>query len=304
MKTKILIAGGSGLIGRRLSEFLPFDNFEIRVLSTNKSKVSLHKSYFYWDPLHSYIDHLAFQDIDVIVNLAGAGISEKRWTGRRKKIIQSSRIKSVESLGIALQKCSKKPVMIGASAIGIYGDREEEKLTEYTDVGQGFLADVTYSWEQSYSAIESVTSRMVLLRIGIVLSHNGGALKEILKSTKLGMYSYFGKGAAYYSWIHIDDICNIILKAILDNKYRGVYNAVAPHPVSNKHFIKKIKENRGKAGFIFGVPAFLLKLILGELSEMLLSSAYVVPTRLSKEEYRFLYPELDQALEDILKRKI
>jgi len=198
----------------------------------------------------------------------------------------------------------KLPIYIGASAIGYYGNQGSKKMEENDGPGSGFLSEVTQQWEAAHDTILSNFARSVVLRIGIVLSTQGGALKEILKPAALGVYGFFGNGSAYYSWVHIDDICKMIVESIRDENFHGIYNATAPEPITIKDLVKVVKEAKGNLGLVMPVPAFALKLALGEMTQMLTDSMRVIPTRLNDQNYKFSFPEPLEAIKDILARKV
>ncbi len=300
---KILIAGGSGLVGQRLCAYLPKDRYKINILSRSSRKNHDNVSYFKWDTNNQTIDSEALTGIDAIINLAGVGIADKRWTANRKKLIVESRTASIETLGIAVRALGISPVYIGASAIGYYGNRGDKIMNEGSDAGTGFLSEVTQTWEASNLAITSLFDRQVLLRIGIVLSTKGGAMKEMLKPTVARMFGYFGDGSAYYSWIHIDDLCEMI-KVSIEEKHDGIYNATAPNPVTVKQLMVALKKAKGVAGIVMPVPTIALKVALGEMSQMLTDSMRVVPARFTKEGFSFGHNRLVDAMKHILNNKI
>ena len=251
------------------------------------------------------MDAKALAGVDVVINLAGAGIADKRWTAQRKKELLDSRLDSLSTLSVLLSVLQIKPALfIGASAVGYYGDRGEERLSESSSPGTGFLSEVTTKWEASTARVAEQHKRSVILRIGIVLSKNGGALKEILKPAALGSYGYFGDGSAYYAWIHIDDICKIIQTQIEDSSYAGTYNATAPEPVTIKSLVKAAKEAKGGWGLLMPVPVMGLKLVLGEMTHMLTDSMRAVPERLMNEGYAFEHSDPVAAIKDILDRGV
>lgn len=305
MKTKILIAGGSGLVGSRLAQYLPKDKFDINILSRRKRANHDNVFYYKWDTESQEIDAEAFKDVTVLINLAGAGIADKRWTVKRKKEIIDSRVESIQTLEKNLKLNKVKPQLyLGASATGIYGNQGDRILTEADAIGEGYLAEVTQKWEQANHELTKIIERVCLLRIGIVLSTKGGALKELLRTSAVGMYGYFGNGKAYYSWIHIDDICGIILKMIEDSSYKGIYNLTAPDPVTIKELLKASKKAKGGFGLLMPVPEFALGLALGEMSEMLTFSTRVSPKKLLKQGYKFKFTEPTLAIKDLLEKKI
>ncbi len=303
MHNTILIAGGSGLIGTRLTEYLP-DNYQFHVLSRSKRKSTDRIKYFTWDTESRTMDMAAWENVSVVINMAGAGIADKRWTKSRKEELLSSRIDSILTLKDAMSSLDKLPLYIGASAIGYYGHHKDKVRTETDDAGTGFLADVTDKWEKAHQQIFTHFDREVLLRIGIVLSTHGGALKEMLKPATFGVYGYFGNGSAYYSWVHIDDICEIIAQCIIDKSYAGTYNATAPQPVTIKTLVHAMKKVKAGFGLSVPVPSLALKLMLGEMTQMLTDSMRVEPTKLNHQGYRFLYTDPEVAIRDILSRKV
>ena len=305
MKKKILIAGGSGLIGSRLVTFLGSEDYHFHILSRKERPDQDGVTYYTWDPSAQTMQSEALDDVSAIINLAGAGIADKRWTDKRKKEILSSRVESIKTLGIALAKHEgKRPLYIGASAVGYYGNQDDKVMLEEDEAGTGFLAEVTKQWEEAHQAIFNYFQRNILLRIGIVLSSKGGALAEILKPAALGMYGYFGNGKAYYSWIHIDDICLLIQKGIEDDSYVGVYNATAPDPITIKTLLQSVKKAKGSAGLVLPVPEMALKIVLGEMTKMLTDSMRAVPKRLTDKGHVFLHTDPVEAIQDILAKDI
>ncbi|MBT8189216.1 MAG: TIGR01777 family oxidoreductase [Bacteroidia bacterium] len=301
---KVLIAGGSGLIGKHLSSYLLNKGFEVRVLSRNTRLCTENKNFYLWDPARKYIDLDALKDLNIVINLAGAGIADKRWSSERKKVLLESRIQSLECLKVNLTEQNIEPIMISASAIGIYGDRGQEELDENSDPGTGFLSELTSEWEQKAHEFHDVASKLVIIRIGIVLSTQGGALPKLRSTSGVGLYNYFGDGSAYYSWIHIDDLCEIFYQGIVNPSVNGIINGVAPNPVTNKTLIKTLKNVDRGFGIITPVPEIALKTMLGEMSCIVLDSTKVMPRGLLKSDYRFSFPDLESALKDILERKI
>jgi len=305
MKKKILLAGGSGLIGKRMVEYFNTDKYEFHILSRKQRKGGENYKYFIWDTDVQSIDKAALKEVDVIINLAGAGIADKRWTEARKKEILSSRVNSIETIEKYLSEMKSYMIYIGASAIGYYGDQGDRKLTEKDDSGSGFLAEVTEAWEKAHLTIKTKFKRQILFRIGIVLSSNGGALKEIMKPAAAGVYGYFGNGSAYYSWVHIDDICKMIQESIENESYDGIYNATAEDPVPIKSLVAAVKKAKSGSGLLLPVPEFALKLALGQMEEMLTNSTRVIPQKLMDENYEFIFPDSpEKAIKDILEKKI
>ncbi len=304
MASKILIAGGSGLIGSRLTEYLPQET-EIHILSRSKKTDQGRSKYFQWDTDAGTMDLAALEGVSVVINLAGAGVADKRWTAARKHVLLESRTKSIETLAAGIGQSRARPELyVGASAIGYYGHTADKIKVETDGSGTGFLAELTQKWEAKQELIYPLVERNVLLRIGIVLSKRGGALKEMLRPAALGVYGYFGNGEAYYSWVHIDDICKMIVASMLDDNYDGIYNATAPEPLTIKELIKSVKQAKGGLGLVMPVPSLALKLGLGEMSSILTDSMRVLPKRLLDEGFTFDYREPVQAIKDILERKV
>ena len=305
MKEKkiIVIAGGTGLIGSRLIQYLPPSKYNIRILSRRDHDAHDNVKYFKWDTDNLKLDNSVFNGASVIINLAGAGIADKKWTVKRKEILLTSRVNACKTIAKALAQLEVKPnFYFGASAIGLYGDRKEEILTTESERGNGFLADLTEEWERANVEVTTQVSRSVILRIGIVLSKKGGALKEILKPASAGVYGYFGDGRAYYSWIHIDDICNIIQETIEYEKYHGTYNGTAPTPVNIKELVKAVKKAKGGLGFLVPVPKTALSLTMGEMTNILFFSTRAIPSKLLTDGFDFKFETVQEALNDLLKK--
>jgi len=302
MKESILIAGGSGLVGSRLIELLDTSRYNIHILSRNTTASDV-TSYFKWDFDTMTIDEDAVK-VDYIINLNGAGIADKRWTASRKKLLIDSRVKSAKLIKDALQKTGHKPkAYISASAVGYYGDRENEKLDETSPVGKGFMAECCQQWEASALELRPFVERLLINRIGIVLSTKGGALPKILMTKSIGVYNYFGSGDQYYSWIHIDDLCSVFMHQIENESLKDIYNTVSPEPLTNKQFTIDIK-NALNGKVALPAPLFGLRLLLGEMANVVLNSNRVYPKRLAKSNFEFQFPELGSAVKDLLKRDV
>lgn len=305
MKKNVLISGGTGLIGQRIISYLGTEDYNFRILSRSRTGSDKGVSYFEWDPANQNMDASALENIDVLINLAGASIAGERWSKERKKLIIDSRLDSIKTLTRYMADHSVKPeLMIGASAVGYYGNRGDTPLREDDSPGEGFLAYVSKLWEQEYHVLQAYFNRSVIMRIGIVLSTEGGALKEMIKPAKAGIYGYFGSGESYYSWIHINDICEIVRQTILQPRYASVVNAVSPEPVTVKTLAQTLKKVKDSPGLVMPVPEFALKLALGEMSSVLLDSTRVRPARLSRLDHDFLFEDLEMALSDLFKKGI
>jgi uncharacterized protein len=293
----ILITGGSGTVGKKLTEILTEKGNNVFWLSRNPEKQRI-KS-FYWDVNKGEIDPKAFEGIDAIVHLAGASVAGKRWNEAYKKEILDSRIKSTQLLANFLNNNTHKvKKIVSASAIGIYGDGGNSILTENTPPSYTFLANVCLQWENEVEKIEK-TIEKTILRVGIVLDKNEGALAEIAKPVKWGLGAALGNGEQMVSWIHLEDLCQMFVYA-LENSIAGTYNAVSPNPVSNLELTKKIAETLKMPCFLPPVPTFVLKIIIGEMAAVVLSSQHVSSKKIEEAGYKFRFPELNKALEQIL----
>ena len=299
----VLIGGGSGLLGSRLSQLLKERDYEVIHLSR---KEDLNKPFprYKWDLKKGLIDPRAVEKADYVINLAGAGIADKRWSDARKRLIIESRVKSTLLLKEAFAERKKLKAFISASAIGYYGDRGTEWLDEKSPAGSGFLAESTSAWENAISQIDTSDFRTVVLRIGIVLSKQGGALPKMLLPLSFGTATYFSSGDQYFSWIHIDDLCRMFIMSIEDDKMKGVYNAVAPNPVTNLQMMKDIVEALEKQAIFLPAPAFALRLGMGEMADVVLSSARVSAEKVLKAGFEFNFPELIPAIQDLEERDI
>lgn len=305
MNTKIhvVIAGGSGLVGKSLVKELDPLHFTITILSRNPRPASGHVRYVRWDPETLYIDP-AIQEADVVINLTGEGIADKRWTKSRKKLLLESRLKSVETLYKWLASSEHKPrLFIGASAVGYYGHRGDERLTEQSAPGHEFLADQCVDWEEAYQSLIPHTGRILILRIGIVLSLEGGALPKMLMTKPFGFLSWFGSGDQYFPWIHMKDLCNIMKQAIAAPSYQGVVNAVAPQEITNKKAMLDLQKTLKGILLVLPVPAFVLKLMLGEMSRVVLNSNRVIPERLQSLGFQFQFNDFSNAVSDLLAKR-
>jgi len=291
----VLIAGGTGLIGQRMTQLLEEKNYDVIFLSRQKKS---DPRYFQWDAKKQTIDSEAIQKADYIINLAGAGIVDKRWTDRRKKVLIESRTQTAQLLRDSFEKIKKPKAYLSASAIGFYGNRGDEWLTE-TSAPQpsDFLSECTIAWEEAAKEVIDLNIRTAIFRIGIVLSMKGGALPEMIMPMKFGARVSFGNGQAFYPWIHIDDVCKMFIWALENENANGIYNTVAPQPIRIKNLVKEIQTARGG-------PGFALRMVMGEMADMLLNSARVSAEKIQKEGFQFNFPEIQPALKDILKRKV
>jgi len=305
----ILITGGTGMIGTRLTEILVEKGYEVIILTRKKVQLK-HKSsavrYAQWDIAKKWIDPEAFASTDVIIHLAGAGVADERWNKKRKAEIVSSRTETGDLLLHAIQHLPNKiQTVISASGIGWYGADDKHSLeqgfTEDAPADTAFLGETCKLWEHSMSAVKDFSKRLVVFRTGIVLSNTGGALVEFKKPIQLGFAAILGNGEQQISWIHIDDLTAMYLKAIEDQSMQGVYNAVAPAPVTNKVLTMALASLMRNNFFIpIHVPAFLLKWILGEMSIEILKSCKVNSFKIQSTGYHFRYPTIAEALQQLV----
>lgn len=296
----VLIAGGTGLIGTQLSKLLSEQGFEVRHLSRDPRPDALYPSYA-WDVDKGTIDAKALENIDYIINLAGAGVADKPWTQVRKRLIIDSRVKSNQLLKRQIQAMPEKPkAFISSAAVGYYGDNPSEQwVNEDAAPGKGFLPESCIAWEASIRSLSEMGLRIIGLRVGIVLSTNGGALPKLLEPMKFGAAPYFGTGQTWYPWIHIDDLCRMFLFALQDEDMQGFFNAVAPNPVRNRELIKTASKIFARRAINIPAPAFALRVVLGELADAILTGVRASSAKIQKEGFDFEYPQLEGALQNL-----
>ena len=305
----VLITGGTGLIGSALTHELLNRNYDVIILTRSPEKYSnaSRLSYAKWDTLKQTIDGDAITKADYIIHLAGEAIADKRWTAKRKRQIAESRINGSALLVKALREnVNNVKAVVSASGIGWYGPSstvsdgkgtENNPFDEKDPNAEDFLGTTCKEWETSIDPVISLGKRLVKFRTGIVFSKEGGALKEFKKPLRFGIATILGNGRQMVSWIHIDDLVRLYISAIESERLNGVYNAVAPHPVTNKKLIIQLaKTTRGKFYVPIFVPSFILKIFFGELSIEVLKSAAVSCKKIKGEGYHFLYPSLTAAL--------
>ena len=303
MKT-VLITGGTGLVGNRLSQILKQKGYNIIHLSRSENLNATFPAYK-WDFNNNEIDTRALEQADYIIHLAGAGVADKSWTKKRKEIILDSRVKSGELLQQKLKEINKRPkAVICASASGFYGNRGGQLLDEKASVGKGFLAEVVEKWEAANNGFKEVTNRVAQLRIGIVLSTKGGALEKMLPSYKARVGTYFGLGQQYYSWIHIDDLCKMFVFAIENENVSGIYNAVAPNPVTNKYLAEAIGKGMGKSALLMPAPAMAMRLVMGEMASIVLDGVRLCSNKIENAGFSFTHVNVTNAIRDLIERKI
>ena len=298
---KIAVTGSNGFIGSALVPLLTTGGHT--VIRLVRAPRGGREQEIIWNPPAGASQLSALEGIDAVVHLAGEPIAKGRWTAQKKAQIQESRVQGTRILSEALAKLTKPPkALVTASAIGYYGDRGETILEEHSPQGSGFLAELCRQWEAAANPARQRGIRVVNVRIGVVLSPAGGALKMMLPPFQLGLGGTLGSGRQYMSWIAMDDVLGGILHAATAEKLQGPVNLVSPNPVTNREFTKTLGRVLSRPT-IFPVPPFALRLMLGQLAdEALLASARVVPSRLSSAGYAFRYPTLEGALRHLLRR--
>lgn len=301
MKEVVLITGASGLIARELSKKLEKE-FTVRFLTRKKRR----DNEWEWDLKNGTIDESAFENLSHIIHLAGANISEKRWTEERKKELISSRVESAKLLsGMVKKKNLKLKSFISASGINYYGTTTTEKIYKEDDQsGNDFLSEVVILWEKSADIFkeQDLAERVVKIRTAIVLSEKEGALKKMMVPVEFGIGSPIGSGKQYMPWIHIKDICSIYEFALKNTDIQGAYNSSAPQHTTNENFTKKLAEVLKRPLLMPNVPAFVLKLIFGELSDALLEGSRASSQKIQDAGFQFEFPDLKGALENLLKK--
>lgn len=297
----VLITGGTGLVGRHLSNRLKEKGCSVALLS-RKPAYNQGLKVYTWDPDSGAIDPEALSMADYIIHLAGAGLGDKRWSEKRKKEILDSRIKSAGLLTAGLKETGKRPqAFISASGIGYYGSETSEHIFNESDKpGPDFIGQVCCRWEEAAGEAASMGIRTVIIRTGIVLTKRGGALQRMALPARFGFGSPLGSGRQYLPWIHIDDLCGIYIKALEDRSMSGAYNAVAPEHVSNREFMKTVSAVMKRPFFFPAIPSFLFRILFGEMSSILLNGSRVSPEKIISSGYSFTYPDLRGALHSLL----
>lgn len=297
---KIVVSGGTGFIGKALVQSLLEKGYIVHLLTRQDIPAARSNlKVWQWDSktVGDWLE--AVDGAAGIINLAGASIAE-RWTPTYKNEIIRSRVRSTETLIAAIEKVSEKPkVLINASAVGYYGHVVGGDVTESHPHGTGFLADVGVAWEKSARKVEAFETRLVLLRIGVVLEKNGGMLEKMLPQYQMFLGGPLGSGDQWLSWIHRDDVIGIILFALENQNLSGAINVTAPHPVTVAEFGQALGRVLKRPSWL-PAPAFALKMVLGEMSEMLLSGQKAIPQKVLNMGYSFIYPKIDVALQNIL----
>ncbi len=295
----ILVSGATGLVGQALCKTLKPEGHTVRGMVRHATPFS--PDAVYWDPSKGILSPADLEGLDAVVHLAGEPIAAGRWTEARKQRILDSRVNGTRLLCERLAGCKSPPsVLIAASAMGFYGSRGDEVLTEDSAVGEGFLAEVCQAWEEATKPASDAGIRVVNLRIGLVLSREGGALGKMLPAFKLGLGGTLGGGLPWMSWIHLNDLVSAIVHSLSTESLAGPVNGVSPEPVTNRTFTKTLGRVLGRPTFL-PVPTPVLRMALGEMAdELLLSSMRIMPERLQSSGFTFQFDNLESALRDVL----
>ncbi|MGX5818647.1 TIGR01777 family oxidoreductase [Chitinophaga lutea] len=304
MMDTVLITGGTGLVGRALTDFLLDRGYQVIIFSRHKA-ASNHPRlrYALWDPARKTLDVTALQEADIIVHLAGANVADGRWTKARKQEIVDSRVQSSQLLFDQLRdQPNKVRKVISASATGYYGEFKDHAFTENDPPATDFLGATCKAWEDSVQQIATLGKKVVILRCGLVMSLQGGALREYYKPVKLGFAVAMGNGEQWVSWIHLQDVVRLYYNAIVNDQLSGAYNAVSPFPVTNQHLVQSLaKAAKGKSFINVHAPAFALKLALGEMSVEVLKSMKASSAKILQTGFQFSYPTIDEATQQLVR---
>lgn len=300
---KIILAGGTGFIGKAFRESLTQKGHEVVILTRQVSRendAGLRTRFRHWNPPEEGTWANELEGAGAVVNLAGEPIAGRRWSAAQKRRILESRTQTVAALVRALERRrAKPPVFLNASAVGYYGGRGAEAVTEETRPGNDFLAETCKAWEAEVRRAEEGGIRTVRLRIGIVLGEDGGALAKMLPPFRWGLGGPLGSGRQWMSWVHLKDVIGLIHFLLEKKEASGAFNAAAPNPVTMSEFARTLGRVLHRPAF-FPAPAFLLRILLGEMAELLLTGQRVLPTRALEMGYPFRFPELEPALREIL----
>lgn len=304
---KVIIAGGSGFIGSRLIQRLNDAKHDVVLLSRNPGAIRSYENgalkIVQWDGRTVGSWSQFIDGADVVINLAGENIAAKRWSEKQKIRLVNSRIESTRTIIQSINNAKKKPrVLVNASAVGFYGNDGDGDVAEAQTKGEGFLSDLCEQWEREAQDAEKSDLRVVLLRIGVVLDSSGGALKKMLLPFKLFIGGPLGSGKQWFPWIHREDVINIILFALEKQSLSGAVNVASPSPVTMNEFSSLLGKAIGRPSWM-RVPSFMLKLMLGEMSEMLIGGRRIIPKKLLDNGFVFQHPDLEATLDSLFKER-
>jgi uncharacterized protein len=298
----VLITGGNGLVGRHLASLLSQQGYRVSVLSRYGGKGGTDINIFKWDPVKRYIDPAAPEGTDYVIHLAGAGIGEKRWSEKRKVEILNSRIETALFLReVFKERGIKLKAFISASAVGIYGAATSDKIFREDDpTSEDFLGITCRLWEEAAGLFADEGCRVVKIRTAVVIEKSDPALARLMGPARYGLVVRVGTGRQYFPWIHINDLCNIYLKAIRDQHMQGAYNAVAPGQVTHNEFVRTMAAVMKRPVFLPPLPGSIMKIIFGEMADVILEGSRISPGKIIDAGYRFEFPDLSSALKDVI----
>lgn len=302
MKQNVVLTGGTGFIGKKLTRLLLENGFSVSVLSRSVKENSEGISYYKWDVDAGTIDEQAILNADYVIHLAGENIGAKRWTVNRKKAILDSREKSTQLLFSCLHKHNKQlKAFVSASGVGIYGAITDEVIcSETTPAASDFLGTVCQKWEAATNPIRDLGIRTVLIRTGLVLGKGDGVLQQLIPLFKYKLGSAIGSGKQYMPWIHIDDLCRIYLASMLNSEMQGPYNAAMNDSTNNTIFSSALAKVFGYTIWLPNVPAFVLQLVLGEMAQLVLKGRRINSDAIEKTGFQFQFTDLEKALRDCI----
>lgn len=298
----VLVTGATGLIGKTFCQLLAREGHQLVILSRQpeKAQVAPNAKAWRWQAEIEVPPNEVWAGIDAVIHLAGEPVAGGRWTEAQKRRIRDSRVLGTRNLVEGMKRAAIKPqVLVSASAVGFYGDRADEQLDESSAAGQGFLSEVCVDWEREAERAAESSVRVALVRIGVVLSQQGGALEKMLPPFKLGLGGRLGSGRQWFPWIHLDDIVGILRHALLTPAVRGPINGVAPGIVTNAEFTKELANVLQRTVFL-PVPELALQIMMGEMAAVVLASQRVQPREARVTGYQFIYPQLRLALAALL----
>ncbi len=296
-KEKVLIAGGTGMIGQRLQHTLLKNGYQVNILSRVEN---LELDQYGWNPAIGQINPEAFAGVTKVINLSGAGIADKRWTPQRKEVLHQSRIQSTKLLWSTIRDLKQKPnVFINGSAIGYYRDQGSRWISEDSHPDDDFLGTLCTEWENVFTGHAVPSVRSPIIRVGMVLDPTGGILAQLMKTYKFGFGTYFGNGQMYYSWIHYQDLVDLMVHIMETDSLREIYNGVAPNPTPMKDLVQVIGKIK-KTHLVLPVPKLAMKIAMGQRTEMIWKGSRVSAEKVKKSNYTFQYPSINKALEHLL----